>query len=58
MRPFATLNQKLANGGDTPLFPATDESLQERNTALRALSTLPANSGHDAYSALTLPEYE
>ncbi|MCZ9346361.1 FAD-dependent monooxygenase, partial [Streptomyces sp. TRM76130] len=58
MRPFATLNQELANGGDTRFFPATDESLQERNAALRALSTLPADSGHDAFSALTLPDYE
>ncbi|MGW5712932.1 FAD-dependent monooxygenase [Streptomyces olivaceus] len=58
MRPFAALNQKLANGGDTPLFPATEESLQERNAALRALSTLPADSGDDAYSALALPDYE
>ncbi|WP_037853802.1 FAD-dependent monooxygenase [Streptomyces sp. NRRL S-340] len=58
MRPFVTLNQELANGGDTRFFPATDESLQERNAALRALSTLPAGSGHDAFSALTLPDYE
>jgi 2-polyprenyl-6-methoxyphenol hydroxylase-like FAD-dependent oxidoreductase len=58
MRPFVTLNQNLANGGDTPLFPATDETLQKRNAALRALSTLPAETGHAAYSALTLPDYE
>ncbi|MFF9314242.1 FAD-dependent monooxygenase [Streptomyces sp. NPDC014748] len=57
MRPFVTLNQKLANGGDTPLFPATYESLHKRNAALRALSTLPAEPKNTTYSALTLPDY-
>ncbi|MEW5351215.1 FAD-dependent monooxygenase [Streptomyces sp. 16-176A] len=57
MRPFVTLNQKLANGGDTPLFPATYESLQKRNAALRALSALPAEPKNTTYSALTLPDY-
>nr|WP_145490981.1 MULTISPECIES: FAD-dependent monooxygenase [Streptomyces] len=58
LRPFVTLNQELANGGDTALFPATEESLQERNAALRALSALPAEPEHATYSALTLPDYE
>ncbi|MEU3953809.1 FAD-dependent monooxygenase [Streptomyces achromogenes] len=58
LRPFLTLNQDLANEGDTALFPATEESLRKRNAALRALSALPAEPPHATYSALTLPDYE
>ncbi|WP_342447385.1 Rossmann-fold NAD(P)-binding domain-containing protein [Streptomyces achromogenes] len=58
LRPFVTLNQDLANEGDTALFPATEESLRKRNAALRALSALPAEPPHATYSALTLPDYE
>ncbi|MEV6556788.1 FAD-dependent monooxygenase [Nocardia sp. NPDC051756] len=58
LRPFVTLNQEMANGGDTELFPATEESLQQRNDALRSLSALPSDPPRAAYSALTLPDYE
>ncbi|MER5432626.1 FAD-dependent monooxygenase [Streptomyces sp. NPDC002588] len=58
LRPFVTLNQELANEGDTELFPATEESLRERNAALRTLSALPADPPHATYSALTLPDYD
>ncbi|WP_437100221.1 FAD-dependent monooxygenase [Streptomyces sp. enrichment culture] len=57
MRPFVTLNQALAGDGDTELFPATEQGLQRRNTALRTLSALPADRAHAEYSALTLPDY-
>ncbi|WP_211267098.1 FAD-dependent monooxygenase [Nonomuraea candida] len=57
MRPYVTLNQALAGDGDTELFPATDQALQQRNAALRTLSTLPADRAHAEYSALTLPGY-
>jgi 2-polyprenyl-6-methoxyphenol hydroxylase-like FAD-dependent oxidoreductase len=58
LRPFVTLNQELANEGDTALFPATEEALRKRNAALRTLSALPAEPPHATYSALTLPDYE
>ncbi|GHE92889.1 FAD-dependent monooxygenase [Streptomyces fumanus] len=58
MRPFVTANQALAGDGDTELFPATEEALRQRNTALRALSALPADRPHAEYSALTLPDYD
>ncbi|WP_329259003.1 FAD-dependent monooxygenase [Streptomyces sp. NBC_01478] len=57
MRPFVTLNQALANEGDTELFPSTEQALQQRNAALRTLSALPADRPHAEYSALTLPDY-
>ncbi|MFB0620394.1 FAD-dependent monooxygenase [Streptomyces sp. AGS-58] len=57
MRPFVTLNQALANEGDTELFPATEQALQQRNAALRALSALPTERPHAEYSALALPSY-
>jgi 2-polyprenyl-6-methoxyphenol hydroxylase-like FAD-dependent oxidoreductase len=57
LRPFVTLNQELANGGDTALFPATEETLHKRNAALRALSALPAELPHATYNALALPDY-
>ncbi|MFF8997465.1 hypothetical protein ACF1GW_10195 [Streptomyces achromogenes] len=58
LRPFVTLDQELANEGDTALFPATEESLQKRNAALRALSALPSEPPQATYRALTLPDYE
>ncbi|MEV7425737.1 FAD-dependent monooxygenase [Streptomyces sp. NPDC091212] len=58
MRPFVTLNQQLANDGDTELFPSNEQSLQERNAALRTLSALPADPPHATFSALTLPDYD
>lgn len=58
MRPFVTLNQALANEGDTELFPATEQALQHRNDALRTRAALPAERPHAEYSALTLPAYD
>ncbi|WP_435847686.1 hypothetical protein [Streptomyces fumanus] len=52
-----TANQALAGDGDTELFPATEEALRQRDTALRALSALLAGRPHAEYSALTLPDY-
>ncbi|RDG37199.1 FAD-dependent monooxygenase [Streptomyces corynorhini] len=58
LRPFVTLNQELANEGDTDLFPASEHALQQRNAALRALAALPADPPRAAYSALALPDYD
>lgn len=58
MRPFATLNQGLADDGDTELFPRTAEALRQRNDVLRTLSALPPDEPNAAYSALTLPDHK
>lgn len=54
-RDFATTNQDLIGDGDAALFPATAHALHERNTALRELSTAPADVARPAHSALALP---
>ncbi|BFO18605.1 hypothetical protein SHKM778_49930 [Streptomyces sp. KM77-8] len=55
-RGFVELNQSQAGKGDTALFPTTAEALERRNTALRALTGRPPQTGRPAHTALTLPE--
>ncbi|MGW6318881.1 FAD-dependent monooxygenase [Streptomyces sp. NPDC055099] len=55
-RAFVTANQGQIAKGDATLFPTTTRALARRNDMLRNLSTMPANQGRRAHSALTLPE--
>ncbi|MCC3650887.1 FAD-dependent monooxygenase [Streptomyces sp. S07_1.15] len=58
LREFAAMNQALAGKGATRLFPTTARALEQRNTMLRELVTLPsAPAAPPAHSALTLPEF-
>ncbi|MBB5917477.1 2-polyprenyl-6-methoxyphenol hydroxylase-like FAD-dependent oxidoreductase [Nocardia transvalensis] len=56
-RPFVEQNQALVTEGDAVLFPATDEALAQRNTALRTLTALPADAGRPAHTALRIPDF-
>ncbi|WP_063129713.1 FAD-dependent monooxygenase [Nocardia fusca] len=56
-REFVTLNQNQVGKGDAALFPATAQSLQQRNEMLRNLSAMPTPAERPAHSALTLPEF-
>ncbi|GIF16277.1 FAD-dependent monooxygenase [Actinoplanes teichomyceticus] len=56
-REFVTANQQLAGTGGAGLFPTTPEGLQQRNTRLRSLSSMPLAGGRPAHSALTLPGF-
>lgn len=55
-REFVTLNQDLVGAGAAALFPTTAKALRQRNDRLRGLTTMPADTGRPAHSALTLPE--
>ncbi|MEV0529650.1 FAD-dependent monooxygenase [Streptomyces sp. NPDC050439] len=55
-RAFVTANQGKIGKGEASLFPTTTHALARRNDMLRDLSTMPANQGRRAHSALTLPE--
>lgn len=55
-REFVTANQALVDHGSAALFPTTAHALEQRNTGLRELATMPAPAARPAYSALTLPE--
>ncbi|MEO3850547.1 FAD-dependent monooxygenase [Streptomyces sp. B8F3] len=57
MRDFVAANQALVDVGGATLFPATARALEQRNTVLRGLDTLPAAPPRPAHSALTLPEF-
>ncbi|MER7468386.1 FAD-dependent monooxygenase [Streptomyces sp. NPDC097981] len=57
-RPYVTLNQDLVSEGNAALFPNTEETLRQRNAALRSLSELPADEPRAAHTALVLPDYE
>ncbi|AHH95225.1 FAD-dependent monooxygenase [Kutzneria viridogrisea] len=56
-RPFVELNQALVTEGNASLFPSTAEALAERNAALRNSTSLPADTGRPAHSALQLPTF-
>jgi 2-polyprenyl-6-methoxyphenol hydroxylase-like FAD-dependent oxidoreductase len=56
MRPFVTANQALVDHGAAGLFPTTTQALEERNTKIRNLATMPAAPVRPEYSALALPE--
>ncbi|MFC8713991.1 MFS transporter [Streptomyces sp. NPDC057197] len=56
LRGYVTMNQALADNGLARLFPTTAQALEQRNTMLRGLVTLPTAPARPAHSALALPE--
>ncbi|MYU14262.1 FAD-dependent oxidoreductase [Streptomyces sp. SID8361] len=56
-REFVAMNQALVDNGAARLFPTTQQALEQRNTMLRALVTMPAAPVRPAHSALALPEF-
>ncbi|WP_458085052.1 FAD-dependent monooxygenase [Streptomyces malaysiensis] len=56
-REFVAMNQALVDNGAARLFPTTEQALEQRNTMLRALVTMPAAPVRPAHSALALPEF-
>ncbi|MGK5446031.1 FAD-dependent monooxygenase [Streptomyces radiopugnans] len=56
VREFVAMNQALVDKGAATLFPTTARALEQRNTMLRALVTMPSAAAPPAHSALTLPE--
>ncbi|MFI6704217.1 FAD-dependent monooxygenase [Streptomyces sp. NPDC050509] len=57
VRGFVTMNQALVDNGAATLFPTTARALEQRNTMLRGLVTLPSAPARPAHSALTLPDF-
>ncbi|MEU8700249.1 FAD-dependent monooxygenase [Streptomyces sp. NPDC048680] len=57
VREFVTMNQALVDNGAATLFPTTARALEQRNTMLRGLVTLPSAPPRPAHSALALPEF-
>ncbi|MEU9328354.1 FAD-dependent monooxygenase [Streptomyces canus] len=57
LREFVAMNQALVDNGGATLFPTTASALQQRNTKLRDLVTLPSATTRPAHSALTLPAF-
>ncbi|MER5842293.1 MULTISPECIES: FAD-dependent monooxygenase [Streptomyces] len=55
VREFVAANQALVDHGAATLFPTTARALEQRNTLLRGLVTLPSATARPAHSALTLP---
>ncbi|WP_241684534.1 FAD-dependent monooxygenase [Actinomadura sp. J1-007] len=56
VREFADMNQALVDNGAATLFPTTAQALEQRDTMLRALVTMPSTPPRPAHSALTLPD--
>jgi 2-polyprenyl-6-methoxyphenol hydroxylase-like FAD-dependent oxidoreductase len=56
IREFVAMNQALVDKGAATLFPTTARALEERNTMLRNLVTMPSGTARPAHSALTLPD--
>ncbi|OON82757.1 FAD-dependent monooxygenase [Streptomyces tsukubensis] len=56
-RGFVAMNQALVDNGGSTLFPTTARALEQRDTRLRALVTLPSAPARPAYTSLTLPEF-
>jgi 2-polyprenyl-6-methoxyphenol hydroxylase-like FAD-dependent oxidoreductase len=57
-RTFVAMNQALVDNGAATLFPTTARALEQRNTMLRGLATMPsATTARPAHSALALPEF-
>ncbi|MFD5388026.1 FAD-dependent monooxygenase [Streptomyces sp. NPDC127074] len=54
---FVAMNQALVDKGGATLFPTTAQALEQRNTRLRGLATLPSAPPRPAHSALTLPAF-
>ncbi|MFJ6852718.1 FAD-dependent monooxygenase [Streptomyces sp. NPDC091271] len=57
LREFVAMNQALVDNGAARLFPTTVGALEQRNTMLRDLVTMPASPAQPAHSALTLPDF-
>ncbi|MFI8194302.1 FAD-dependent monooxygenase [Streptomyces sp. NPDC085946] len=57
LRTFVTMNQALVDNGAATLFPTTARALEQRNTKLRDLVTLPSATAQPAHSTLTLPAF-
>ncbi|AGP53498.1 FAD-dependent monooxygenase [Streptomyces rapamycinicus] len=57
VREFVAMNQALVDNGAATLFPTTARALEQRNTMLRGLVTMPSAPPRPAHSALTLPEF-
>ncbi|WAC55337.1 FAD-dependent monooxygenase [Gordonia sp. SL306] len=55
LREFVTMNQALVDNGEATLFPTTARALEQRNTMLRDLVSMPAATARPAHSALALP---
>jgi hypothetical protein len=51
------MNQALVDNGGATLFPTTAWTLEQRNTMLRDLVTMPTMTTRPAQSALTLPAF-
>jgi 2-polyprenyl-6-methoxyphenol hydroxylase-like FAD-dependent oxidoreductase len=56
-RPFVELNQAMVSEGDATLFPNTAQALERRNAALRAMTSLPTDTGRPAHTAIRLPDF-
>lgn len=56
-REFVAMNQNLVGQGGATLFPTTTAALEQRNSRLRTLATIPVAEPRPAHSALTLPEF-
>ncbi|GAA1684521.1 FAD-dependent monooxygenase [Streptomyces yatensis] len=56
-REFVAMNQALVDTGGATLFPTTAQALEQRNTRLRGLVTLPSAPARPAHSALGLPAF-
>ncbi|MBI0299082.1 FAD-dependent monooxygenase [Streptomyces sp. PRKS01-29] len=56
VREFVAMNQALVDNGAATLFPTTARALEQRNTMLRGLVTMPPATPRPAHSALTLPD--
>ncbi|AXK35572.1 FAD-dependent oxidoreductase [Streptomyces armeniacus] len=57
LREFAAVNQALVDNGAATLFPTTERALEQRNSMLRDLVTMPSAPPRSAHSALVLPEF-
>ncbi|GGU03498.1 FAD-dependent monooxygenase [Streptomyces coeruleorubidus] len=57
VREFVAMNQALVDNGAATLFPTTARALEQRNTMLRDLVTMPSTTARPAHSALALPEF-
>ncbi|MFD0418878.1 FAD-dependent monooxygenase [Streptomyces sp. NPDC127108] len=57
VRAFVAMNQALVDKGTATLFPITAEALEQRDTMLRGLVTMPSATERPAHSALKLPEF-
>ncbi|GHE59880.1 oxidoreductase [Streptomyces longispororuber] len=55
LRTFVAMNQALVDNGAATLFPTTERALEQRNTRLRDLRTMPSAPVRAAYTALDLP---